>query len=139
MIRNLSHTTIYVHDHDEALEFYVGKLGFVVRSDTTMDNFRWLTISPKEQSELEIVLMEPRPGFMLDEEATTQLKALMEKGVLGGGVFHTDDCQASYEALKERGVEFMSPPAERPYGIEATFKDNSGNWFSLTQPRRSES
>ena len=74
-----------------------------------------------------------KPGFMFEEEAANQLRSLIEGGKLGAGVFNTPNCQATYEELSSRGVEFLSPPAERPYGIEALFKDNSGNWFSLTQ------
>ena len=135
MIRSLSHATIYVHNQEEALDFYVNKLGFEVRTDITMEGFRWLTVGPKGQKDLEIVLMEPQAGFMYDEATATQIKELMGKGAFGAGVFHTADCQSTYEELKEKGVEFMTEPAERPYGIEATFKDTSGNWFSLTQPR----
>ncbi len=137
MIRSLSHATIYVKNQDEALDFYVNKLGFEVRTDATMDGFRWLTVGPKGQKDLEIVLMEPKTGFMFDESTVAQLKELMAKGAFGAGVFHTADCQATFEELKQKGVELMTEPAERPYGIEATFKDNSGNWFSLTQPRQS--
>lgn len=134
MIKKMSHTTIYVSSQEEALKFYTEKLGFEVRTDATMGGgFRWLTLGIKGQPDLEIVLMEPKAGMMLDEEAARSLRSLMEKGVLGAGVFDTDDCQATYEALKARGVEFMGPPAERPYGTEALFKDNSGNWFSLTE------
>lgn len=135
MIHSLSHATVYVNDQEAARKFYVEKLGFEVRTDATMDGFRWLTVGPKDQKQLEIVLMEPKAGFMYDADTVTQLKALIAKGALGAGVFHTKDCQATYDELTARGVEFMSPPTERPYGIEATFKDNSGNWFSLTQPR----
>jgi catechol 2,3-dioxygenase-like lactoylglutathione lyase family enzyme len=134
MIKKMSHTTIYVNDQEEALRFYTEKLGFEVRTDATMEGgFRWLTLGLKSQPGLEFVLMEPKPGMMMDEETAGQLRALVGKGVLGAGVFDTDDVQATYEELKNRGVEFMGPPAERPYGIEALFKDNSGNWFSLTQ------
>ena len=77
--------------------------------------------------------MEPKVGFMFEEEAVSQLRALISTGKLGAGVFNTPNCQAAYEELSAKGVEFLSPPAERPYGIEAVFKDNSGNWFSLTQ------
>jgi catechol 2,3-dioxygenase-like lactoylglutathione lyase family enzyme len=134
MIKKMSHTTIYVTSQDEALKFYTEKLGFEVRTDATMEGgFRWLTLGLKSQPELEFVLMEPKAGMMMDEETAGQLRALIGKGVLGAGVFDTDDVHATYEELKGRGVEFMSPPAERPYGIEALFKDNSGNWFSLTE------
>ena len=135
MIRKMSHATIYVTDQQKALEFYTGKLGFEVRTDATIgEGFRWLTVGPKDQPGFEIVLMEPKAGQMFDEETARQLRAIVEKG-LGAGVFDTEDCRTTYEELKRRGVEFLSPPQERPYGIEAIFKDNSGNWFSLTERR----
>ena len=134
MISKMSHATIYVTDQDQALEFYRDKLGFKVITDATMDGgFRWLTVAPNGQSDFEIILMEPKPGFMFEEEAANQLRALITGGKLGAGVFDTPNCQATYEELSAKGVEFLSPPAERPYGIEAIFKDNSGNWFSLSQ------
>ena len=136
MISKMSHATIYVTDQDKALEFYRDKLGFKVVTDVTMEGgFRWLTVSPADQSDFEIILMDIKPGFMFEEEAANQLRALVEAGKLGAGVFNTPNCQAAYEELSARGVEFLSPPAERPYGIEALFKDNSGNWFSLSQPK----
>ena len=135
MITKLSHVTLFVNNQEEAKNFYVGKLGFEVRTDQTMDGgFRWLTVGPKTQPELEIVLMEPKAGPMFDEEAAAAIRMLLKKGVLGSGVFEVDDCHKTYEELKAKGVQFVSEPAERPYGIEAVFKDNSGNWFSLTQP-----
>jgi catechol 2,3-dioxygenase-like lactoylglutathione lyase family enzyme len=134
MIRALSHATIYVTDQDAALEFYTKKLGFEVRTDARMGEFRWLTVGPKDQPDLELVLMKPG-GPTLDRETIEQIEALVAKGALGAGVFRTADCHATYKELAAKGVEFMSEPAERPYGIEAVFRDNSGNWFSLTQPR----
>lgn len=133
MIKKLSHATIYVTNQEEAKRFYTEKLGFEVRTDVTMEGFRWLTVGPKTQPDLYIVLMEPKAGFMFDEATVKSLRELIQKGALGAGVFDTEDCKATYEELKGRGVEFLSPPQERPYGIEAIFKDNSGNWFSLTQ------
>lgn len=134
MITKMSHATIYVIDQGEALEFYRDKLGFKVVTDATMDGgFRWLTVAPQNQPDFEIALMEPKPGFMFEEEDANHLRGLITKGKLGAGVFDTENCQATYEDLSAKGVEFLSPPAERPYGIEAIFKDNSGNWFSLTQ------
>jgi predicted enzyme related to lactoylglutathione lyase len=134
MIRRMSHATVFVANQDEALQFYRDKLGFEIRTDAKVsDDFRWLTVGPKSQPDFEIVLMEPKPGMLMEEETSAQLRSIMAKGVLGAGVFNTDDCRATYEELKGRGVEFISEPAERPYGIEAVFKDNSGNWFSLTQ------
>ena len=136
MITKLSHATIYVTNQDEAYKFYTEKLGFEVRMDHTMEGgFRWLTVGPKSQPEMEIVLMEPKGGMMFDEATANQLRELIGKGAMGAGVFETDDCQKTYEELKSKGVEFLSPPADRFYGIEALFKDNSGNWFSMTQPK----
>ncbi|HEY6122853.1 MAG TPA: VOC family protein [Pyrinomonadaceae bacterium] len=136
MIRKMSHATVFVGNQDEALKFYRDKLGFEVRTDAKVsDEFRWLTVSPRDQPDFEIVLMEPKPGMLMDEATAAQLRSLMEKGVLGAGAFDTDDCRATYTELKGKGVEFLSEPAERPYGIEAVFKDNTGNWFSLTQPK----
>ena len=133
MIEKMSHATIYVLNQDAALEFYRDKLGFEVRNDVTMEGFRWLTVSPKDQPGFEIILMEPRAGMMFDEATAAQIRSMIEKGNLGAGVFDTPNCQVTYDELTAKGVEFLSPPAERPYGIEAVFKDNSGNWFSLTQ------
>jgi predicted enzyme related to lactoylglutathione lyase len=136
MIQKLSHATIYVLDQDEALDFYTNKLGFEVRMDMSMDDgFRWVTVGPKTQPDLEIVLYAVKAGGMLDENAVGHLRALLASGASGGGVFATDDCHATYEELKAKGVEFVSPPQEQPYGVEAVFKDTFGNVFSLTQHR----
>ncbi len=136
MITRLSHATIYVLDQEEAKDFYANKLGFEVKTDFTMDNgFRWLTLSPPDQPELEIVLMAIQPGFLFDQETADQMRELVKKGAMGTGVFGTNDCQATYEELKAKGVEFISPPEDKFYGIEAMMKDNSGNWFSLTQQK----
>lgn len=134
MITKLSHYSIYVLDQDQAYDFYVNKLGFVVVTDAKMDNgFRWLTVRPKEQDDTEIILMPVKEGFMFDKESAQQLQDLIQKGKLGSGVFQTNDCRATYTELKAKGVEFKSEPKEQFYGIEAIFRDNSGNWFSLTQ------
>ena len=136
MIKRLSHATIYVRDQDSAKEFYTEKLGFEVRMDHTMDGgFRWLTVGPKEQKDVELVLMKPTVGPMFDEETIAALELLREKGKLGAGVFQTDDCRKTYATLKAKGVTFLSEPAEQFYGVEATFQDGSGNWFSLTEPK----
>ena len=133
MINRLSHATVWVLDQDEALEFYTGKLGFEVRNDARMDTFRWLTVGPPGQPELEIVLAHPGPP-MLDPESGEQIRGMVAKGALSGGVFATDDIRRTYDDLSARGVKFLMEPTERPYGIEATFRDNSGTWFSLIQP-----
>lgn len=135
MINRLSHVTFLVTDQDEALQFYTEKLGCTVKTDATLDGFRWLTVSPANQPDLEIALMKPAAGPMMDSETAEMMMSLLKKGAMGSGVFHTDDCQATYEDLKAKGVEFIAPPQERPYGVEAIMKDNSGNWFSVTEPR----
>ena len=133
MIRKLSHATIYVLDQDDARDFYVNKLGFEVRMDQSMDNgFRWLTVSPKGQPDLQLILMKV-DGPNIKPEVAAVLKGLVEQGRINGGVLQTDDTRATYEELKAKGVEFLSPPTERFYGIECVMKDNSGNWFSLNQ------
>ncbi len=132
MITRLSHTGVNVLDQDRALQFYTEVLGFVVNTDETMDGFRWLTVSPKGQPDLEIMLGRPGPPMYSPEDAAAIL-ALLEKGVLSGGVLETDDCRQTSAELKAKGVTFLQEPAERPYGIEAVFRDDSGNWFSLTQ------
>jgi catechol 2,3-dioxygenase-like lactoylglutathione lyase family enzyme len=137
MITRLSHTTIYVLDQEAAKHFYVDKLGFEVRTDATMDNgFRWLTVGPKTQPDLEIVLMALKESPMFPADKIAMLRKLVEAGLMGAGVLETDDCQKTYEQLKAKGVEFMQPPTERFYGIEALMRDNSGNWFSMTQRKK---
>jgi catechol 2,3-dioxygenase-like lactoylglutathione lyase family enzyme len=134
MITKMSHAMVWVLNQQEALEFYTNKLGFEVRTDATMDGgFRWLTVGPKDQPDFEVILMEPSPGFMLDEATANQVRELVQGGKLGGGVFDTANCQATYEELSAKGVEFMGPPEEQSWGIGTVFKDNSGNWFSLSQ------
>jgi predicted enzyme related to lactoylglutathione lyase len=137
MIR-LSNAQLLVHDQDEALAFYTQKLGWEVRADVTlpeMGDFRWLTVGPVGQPDFAVVLMAiPGPPVM-DAESAEQLRALMAKGFAGTLFLTTDDCQAAYEELKARGVEFTEPPEERPYGIDSGFRDPSGNAFRLTQVR----
>lgn len=131
----LSHVSIYVLDQDEAKDFYAKKLGLDVRNDEVLDGFRWLTVGSTEQPDVEFVLIEPNPP-MFDPESAAQLRAMIAKGAMGTGVLATDDCRATHRELSARGVQFLQEPTDRPYGIEATFRDNSGNWFSLTQTLR---
>ena len=137
MITRLSHTSLFVNDQDKAYDFYVKKLGFNVHTDATMDNgFRWLTVTAPNAPDHEIVLF-PAGGNMngLDEEAQKALKLLLDKGVMGAGVLETNDCRATYEELKAKGVQFKSEPKEQFYGIECIVTDGCGNWFSMTQPK----
>jgi predicted enzyme related to lactoylglutathione lyase len=127
---------VWVHDQDEALAFYTEKLGMEIRSDVTLaelGDFRWLTVSPAGQEDVAIVLMAIPGPPVFEEETSQQIESLMAKGASGGIFLTTDDCQASYEELKGRGVDFTEPPEERPYGIDAGFRDPSGNSFRLTQ------
>ena len=132
MIR-ISTAQIWVHDQDDALAFYTEKLGFEVREDQRMGDFRWLTVSPPGQKDVAMILMPLRAGGMMDETTANTLRALVEKGTFGAGVLATDDCQKTYEELSAKGVHFMQPPQKRPYGVEALLRDDSGNWFSMTQ------
>ena len=137
MIQRLSHVSIYVLDQDAAYDFYVNKLGFDVRMDQRMDNgFRWLTVSPKGQPGLEVILMATTPSERMDAETSEALRTLIRKGVIGAGVLETSDCRKTYNELKMRGVAFTQAPVERFYGIEALMKDDSGNWFSLTERKQ---
>ncbi len=133
MILRHSHSTVYVLDQDRAKTFYTEKLGLEVRDDARMGNFRWLTVAPRTQPDACIVLMPIQAGPMMDEATAAQLRALVEKGVLGGGVLEVDDCRRTYDELRARGVTFVREPKEMPYGIEALFKDDSGNFYSMTQ------
>jgi uncharacterized glyoxalase superfamily protein PhnB len=137
MIR-IATTQVWVHDQEEALAFYTQKLGMEVRADVSfpeMGDFRWLTVGPAGQTDVAIVLMAiPGPPVM-DAETADQVRGLMAKGFAGTVFLATDDCRASYEELKGRGVEFTEEPEERPYGIDSGFRDPSGNSIRLTQVR----
>ncbi len=131
MITQLGVVTIYVHDQEEALAFYTDKLGFEKRADASMGPARWVTVAPKNQHSPQIALVEPVPAFH-GEETATQLKARVGQNPTWS--FQTDDCRKTYEELLARGVEFVNPPSEQFYGVEAIFKDLYGNTFSLLQP-----
>ena len=138
MIR-IATAQLWVHDQDEALAFYTKKLGMEVREDYTlaeMGNFRWLTVAPAHQPDIAIVLMAIPGPPVFDAETAEQVRNLMAKGYAGTVFLTTDDCRASYEELKGRGVEFTEEPEERPYGIDSGFRDPSGNSLRLTQVRQ---
>src|SRR4051794_8570765 len=133
----LDSSQLWVHDQDEALAFYTDKLGMEVRSDVTlpeMGDFRWLAVGPPGQ-DISIVLMAIPGAPVMDEDSRRQVNEVMAKGFAGTLFLTTDDCRASYEELKARGVEFTEEPEDRPYGIDAGFRDPSGNNFRLTQVR----
>ena len=134
MITNVSLTTVYCTDQTAAKDFYVDKLGFEPRMDAEMwPGARWVTVGHPSQPELEITLMVPGPP--LTDEAAAFVREQLGKGAMGGLGLHVDDCRKTYEELTAQGVEFLQEPAERPYGVEALFRDDSGNWFSLTETK----
>jgi uncharacterized glyoxalase superfamily protein PhnB len=132
----IANAQLWVHDQDEALAFYTEKVGMEVRADVTlpeMGDFRWLTVGPAGQEDFSIVLMAiPGPPVM-DDDTAEEVRNLMAKGFTGTVFLTTDDCQASYEELKSRGVGFTEAPEERPYGIDSGFRDPSGNSLRLTE------
>jgi predicted enzyme related to lactoylglutathione lyase len=134
----IGNAQLWVHDQQEALEFYTQKVGMEVRSDVTMPemgNFRWLAVGTPGQPDMSVVLMAiPGPPIM-DESTADQVRDLMGKGFAGTIFLVTDDCRASYNELSARGVEFVEKPEERPYGIDAAFRDPSGNNIRLTEVR----
>jgi catechol 2,3-dioxygenase-like lactoylglutathione lyase family enzyme len=135
MLKQLTNVQVWVHDQDEALAFYTDKLGMELREDVTvpeMGNFRWLTVGIPGQ-EVSITLMAIPGPPVFDDETREQINKLLAKGASGGLFFATDDAQKSYEELKSRGVEFTQEPTEQPYGVDAGFRDVSGNHFRMTQ------
>lgn len=134
MISHLSHTTISVENQDAALDFYTNKLGFTVETDIMLGTVRRLTVRAPEQKELVIALLDPAAMYADAPDASQKVRELQKAGKLGAGVFRTANCENTYRQLKAKGVRFRRPPEERPYGIQAIFEDDSGNWFSLTQP-----
>ena len=135
MLDRLTTVNVWVNDQDEALEFYTKKLGMEVRDDVTvpeMGNFRWLTVAPPK-SEVALALMTVPGPPVFDQETSDQLKSLVAKGAAGGLFFATDDCRGTYEELKAKGVEFSQEPTEQPYGLDAGFRDSSGNSMRMMQ------
>ena len=136
MLKQLTNVQVWVHDQDEALAFYTEKLGFELRDDVTvseMGNFRWLTVGVPGQPDVALALMAVPGPPVFDDETRGQIMALMAKGAAGGLFFTTDDCRASYEELSGRGVEFQQEPTQQPYGIDAGFRDPSGNQMRMLQ------
>ena len=132
----IGNAQVWVHDQDEALDFYTTKLGMEVRSDVTMaemGSFRWLTVGPVGQDDVAIVLMAVPEPPAFDAETAQQVRTLLAKGGTSTIFLVTDDCQKTYEDLASRGVEFQEAPEVRPYGVDAGFRDPSGNNFRLTQ------
>ena len=138
MLTRITHTTLCVLDQDEALDFYVGKLGMVVHTDADLGDMRFLTVTCPEQPDVEVMLM--KPGRPLHDDATAaQLRELVAKGAAGGGlIFRVEDCRATYERLREAGVEFTQEPVTRFYGTDCAARDPFGNPLRFTQPPEGE-
>ena len=133
MINRLSHVAIHVLDQDRALRFYTEALGFEVRSDISLDGFRWLTVGPRDQPEVEVALLHPSPPPVPADDAQA-LQALVAKGSLPGIIFHTDDCRAVFERVRDAGAEVLQEPIEQSYGvIDCAFRDPSGNHIRIGQ------
>jgi catechol 2,3-dioxygenase-like lactoylglutathione lyase family enzyme len=136
MRMQLTHVNVFVHDQDEALAFYTEKLGMELRDDVTLPElggFRWLTVGPPGQEDIAITLMTIPGAPMFEADTQSMLKELMGRGVLGGLFFTVDDCQKAFEELKGLGVEFSQEPTQQPYGIDAGFRDPSGNAIRMMQ------
>ncbi|WP_369186144.1 VOC family protein [Streptomyces sp. R08] len=134
MIQGLGIATVWTFDQQRTKAFFTEKLDFEIRDEISMGDMQWVTVGAKNQPVLALTLMSlDGPG--LDPESAEALKKLVGKGAIGAGAFTTDDCRGDYATFKARGVEFLQEPTERPYGIEAIFRDDSGNWYSLTERR----
>lgn len=134
MFTGISHHSVYVLDQEEALAFYCGTLGFEVSADVDLGFMRWLTIALPSQPDRHIMLEVPGPPFV-DDATAAQLRDLLTKGALGAAaILTTDDCRATYEQLRAKGVEFTEEPSERPYGIDCALRDPFGNPVRITQP-----
>ena len=134
MLNRITHTFIHVLDQDEALEFYVGKLGMVVHTDADLGHMRFLTVATAEDPDRQLGLMLPGPP-LYDDTTAAEVRELVSKGAAGGGViFQTDDCRGTYERLRAAGVEFTQEPTERFYGTDCALRDPVGNPIRITQP-----
>jgi catechol 2,3-dioxygenase-like lactoylglutathione lyase family enzyme len=135
MITNISLVTLYCLDQDATRDFYCEHLGFEPAVDTTLGpDFRWVTIKQPSQPEIEVTLMVPGPP--LSPEAAGFIRGQLEAGQMGGLGLTVDDCRATYEQLSAKGVVFTQEPSERPYGVEAVMRDNTGNWMVLVEKPR---
>ena len=134
MISNVSLVTVFVSDQDDAKLFYTDTLGFVETDDVSMgDGYRWVTVAHPDHPELQVTLTVPGPP--LDPGVAQAVRRALANGTMGGIGLATNDCQQTYQELLAKGVEFVQPPSERPYGVEAVLRDNSGNWLVLVEQR----
>ena len=135
MSQGVNVASIYVRDQDEALDFYVGKLGFKVHTDVKNGDYRWLTVQHPEQPSFQLGLFAPGPP-VLDAATAQTLRALVAKGAMPPLVLAVDDCRAAYDRMRAQGVEFTQEPVERYGAVDAGFRDPSGNGWKLIEARR---
>ncbi|HVQ93114.1 MAG TPA: VOC family protein [Mycobacteriales bacterium] len=129
---SLSHMFIYVHDPDQALAFYQGVLGLELRNDVKSDGFRWVTLVPPSQPDVEIVLVQPHSGR--SPEDGDALLGLVTKGSLNGAIFRTDDLDATFEKVRASGAEVLQEPIQQHWGDrDCAFRDPSGNMVRISQ------
>ena len=125
---------LYVHDQEEALGFYVGKLGFAVHTDVKNGDYRWLTVQHPEQPDFQLGLFAPQPPTV-DEASAQALRELVAKGAMPPLVLVVDDCHGAYDRMRAAGVEFSQEPVARYGSVDASFRDPSGNGWKLIQAR----
>ena len=123
---------VYVRDQDEALAFYVEKLGFAVHTDATNGDFRWLTVQHPDQPSFQLGLFKPQPPTV-DATTARSLQEMVAKGAMPPLVLVVDDCRAAYDRMRDRGVEFTQEPVERFGRVDASFRDPSGNGWKLIE------
>ena len=134
MINHVSLIPLWCLDQDRARDFYVDKLGFQPKADVAMgEDYRWVTVVHPNQPEIELTLQLPGPP--LSPEAAAFVRSQLEAGQMGGVGLSTDDCRKTYEELRAKGVEFVQEPADRPYGVEAVLRDDTGSWLVLVEPK----
>lgn len=139
MITKLNHVSIFVLDQESAYDFYVNKLGFKINTDAEMGaQGRWLTVNPPEQPDIEIALIAIDEKMMFNKDSAEKMRELVSAGTFGFAVFECDDLLATYEELKEKGVQFKKEPTREFYGFSAMFEDDSGNWFSLSEKTKAK-
>ncbi|WP_300016392.1 VOC family protein [Pseudonocardia sp.] len=134
MITGVSIASVFVKDIDASKAFYIDVLGFVENADITLgDGYRWCAVNHPNQPELMVSLAVPGPPY--SPEMTGAINRALDEGTMHGLGFNVDDCRKTCEDLRAKGVEFVQEPQERPYGVEAVARDNSGNWMVLVEPR----
>jgi len=135
MLKKMTHSQVYVLDQDEALDFYVGKLGFEVNTDADLGFMRWLTVNLPGQPDRELLLEKPGPPAH-DDATAERVRELVTKGAMGmAGIFVVDDIHGTYEDLRAKGVEFTEEPTERDYGTDCGLRDPFGNHIRIGQPK----